>query len=340
MTARPWREAWEEALYGPGGFYLRPEGPGAHFRTASTASSSGLLGRALAVLAERCGCTSVVDVGAGHGELLLAVGVAAPSLRLVAVERAPRPDGLPAAVEWLADPPETMHATLLVGWELLDVVPCPVLEADPDGTTRQVLVAADGTQTLGDSVGPEDSAWCRRWWPVTVPGSRAEVGTARDELWSGLVSRLADGVALAVDYGHTLAHRPPAGTLTGFRAGRQVAPVPDGATDLTASVALDSLAAALPDGPDRLTWLLRQREALVALGLSGRRPDQALARSDPARYLARLAAAGEAAELEDASGLGGFGWVVHAVGGTATRGAEGLFGAAGWLDTARGWLTS
>ena len=38
------------------------------------------------------------------------------------------------------------------------------------------------------------------------------------------------------------------------------------------------------------------------------------AERDPAGYLAALARAGEAAELTDPGGLGGFGWLVQAVG--------------------------
>ncbi|MYS43043.1 hypothetical protein GTY23_17755, partial [Streptomyces sp. SID5998] len=64
--------------------------------------------------------------------------------------------------------------------------------------------------------------------------------------WAGAVSRLRRGLAVAVDYAHTAADRPPFGTLTGFRDGRETAPVPDGSCDLTAHVALDACAAAGP----------------------------------------------------------------------------------------------
>src|SRR5947208_2791006 len=80
---------------------------------------------------------------------------------------------------------------------------------------------------------------------------RAEVGAPRDTAWAGAVRALARGVALAVDYGHLREDRPAFGTLTGFRNGRQVAPVPDGSCDLTAHVAIDSVAAA-PDVPSGL----------------------------------------------------------------------------------------
>jgi hypothetical protein len=77
----------------------------------------------------------------------------------------------------------------------------------------------------------------------------------------------------------------------------------DGSCDVTAHVALDSLAAAVSG------QLTTQRDALRALGISAERPSQELARAEPLRYLAELSSAGEAAELLNPSGLGGFGWV-------------------------------
>ncbi|MBI0380394.1 hypothetical protein JBE27_30050, partial [Streptomyces albiflaviniger] len=43
-----WRTAAERALYGAGGFFRRPEGPGGHFRTSVHASP--LFARAVAEL--------------------------------------------------------------------------------------------------------------------------------------------------------------------------------------------------------------------------------------------------------------------------------------------------
>jgi hypothetical protein len=109
-----------------------------------------------------------------------------------------------------------------------------------------------------------------------------------------------------VDYGHTRAARPPYGTLTGYRAGRQVPPVPDGSRDLTAHVALDSL----PGGGA----LVPQRDALHALGLSAPRPPLSLASTDPAAYVRALSATTHAAELTARGGLGDFTWVTTPVG--------------------------
>ena len=60
------RQAWDDALYGPDGFYRR-ERPAQHFRTSVHASA--LFGQAIARLASAAGVSQVVDIGAGSGEL-------------------------------------------------------------------------------------------------------------------------------------------------------------------------------------------------------------------------------------------------------------------------------
>ncbi|MFV2120669.1 hypothetical protein ACE14D_20400, partial [Streptomyces sp. Act-28] len=72
---RGWRAATEDALYGPDGFYLRPEGPASHFRTSVHASPlyaaavARLLERVAAGLGAEAGPDGVafVDMGAGRG---------------------------------------------------------------------------------------------------------------------------------------------------------------------------------------------------------------------------------------------------------------------------------
>ncbi|MFE9633123.1 SAM-dependent methyltransferase [Streptomyces sp. NPDC006463] len=305
-----WRAAMEAALYGPDGFYVRPGGPGpaGHFRTSVHASGlyAGAVARLLRWVDTELGHPQgldLVDVGAGRGELLAGVLAALPAevaarVRAYAVERAERPAGLDPRVRWVAAPPEGI-AGLLFANEWLDNVPLEVAE---DG--RYVLVAPDGTESPGGAVDGADLAWLERWWPG---GGRAEIGRARDEAWAAAVASVERGLAVAVDYAHTRDARPPYGTLTGFRAGREVPPVPDGSCDVTAHVALDACA-----GPGSV--LLTQREALTALGVSGARPPLALASTDPAAYVRALASAGEAAELTSRTGLGAFGWLVQPVG--------------------------
>ncbi|MER5201948.1 SAM-dependent methyltransferase [Streptomyces sp. NPDC002825] len=322
-----WREATERALYGPGGFYLRPEGPAGHFRTSVHASPlfAAAVARLLAEVAEELGTAEVdlVDVGAGRGELLTAVLAAVGSslsVRAYAVERAARPDGLDPRVEWTDKVPEGVRGLLFAN-EWLDNVPVDVAEADAAGTVRYVEVAPDGTERLGAPVTGPDADWLARWWPLREPGARAEIGRPRDEAWAAAVASLAGGRAVAVDYAHVRASRPPFGSLTGFRAGREVPPVPDGSCDVTSHVALDACgrlsaggaggdgaAAGLP-----VAELVTQREALRRLGVSGERPPLALASTDPAGYVRALASAGEAAELTARGGLGDFLWLIQRV---------------------------
>jgi hypothetical protein len=91
-----------------------------------------------------------------------------------------------------------------------------------------------------------------------------------------------------------------------------VEPLPDGSRDVTAAVAVDSVAAAT-DGT-----VLRQRDAVARLGISAERPPLRLARSAPQEYAAALATATRAADLTAPGGLGDFYWVVS--GGTEETG--------------------
>ncbi|WP_369248247.1 SAM-dependent methyltransferase [Streptomyces sp. R41] len=382
---RGWREATEEALYGPSGFYRRPEGPAGHFRTSVHASP--LFAQAVARLLCRVdealdhpASLAFVDMAAGRGELVTGVLAALPAdvacrARGYAVERADRPAGLDHRIEWLAEPPRGITGLLFAN-EWLDNVPVDVAEVDSEGVRRLVLVREDGAERLGEPVEGADAEWLRRWWPlpseavasgappsdtssasdarpsdgrasdgraseasdadealppgrsaaVALPsepkesetrpsegvgalseGTRAEIGLPRDTAWASAVSTLDRGLAVAVDYAHFAAARPPFGTLTGFREGRETVPVPDGSCDITAHVALD--ACALPGG--RVTT---QRAALRALGVSGARPPLALASTDPSAYVRALASAGAAAELTAPGGLGDFGWLLQPVG--------------------------
>ncbi|MEV5611587.1 SAM-dependent methyltransferase [Streptomyces sp. NPDC052225] len=309
----------EEALYGPQGFYRRPEGPAGHFRTSVHASA--LFAGAVAELLRRVDTAlgepaelAFVDMAAGRGELVSAVLHVLPEdvaarVRACAVEKADRPADLDHRIEWRAEPPSGVTGLLFAN-EWLDNVPLDVVEADEDGTARLVLVRRDGTETLAP--GPLDTAsarWLERWWPLPAePGLRAEIGLPRDEAWAAAVRGLERGLAVAVDYTHTRGARPPFGTLTGFREGRETAPVPDGSCDITAHVALDACAATPGAG------ILTQRAALHALGVTAQRPPLSLASQDPTAYVRALTRAGEAAELTARGGLGDFGWLVEPIG--------------------------
>jgi SAM-dependent MidA family methyltransferase len=330
----PWREAWHDALYAAGrGFYVARGGPAAHFTTAAHGPTGRVLAEALLsfwpVEQGSPVPSLVVDVGAGRGELathLLAAvdrveptyaaapGRAAPHRpRMVAVDVVDRPEGLDDRIEWLrspggADLPDRLRGledVLVVAHEWLDVVPCAVAEVDDAGVLREVLVEPEtGAETLGTPLGGPDLDWTERHWRPTEPGQRVEVGLARDRAWADLVSRVASGTLVAVDYGHTATARPGGGTLTAYALGGLTHPVPDGRCDLTAHVAMDTLDADV---------VRPQRDVLRGLGLRGATPPHSLATTHPLAYLAGLEQAGAEARLLDPDGFGAFWWAVKRV---------------------------
>jgi SAM-dependent MidA family methyltransferase len=322
-----WREATTFALYGTDGFYRR-EQPGDHFRTSVQASA--LFAQAVTTLARECGVRTLVDLGAGGGELLRDVHSRAPDLELVGVDLSARPAQLPDSIRWTSTfvdletttvgPPYLTrdHAdVLVVANEWLDDIPVDVVEIDEEGQPRLVHVDPEsGEERLGAAPDDEDAAWLARWWPLdgARPGARAEIGRTRDQAWADVVRRVGHGVLMAVDYWHRWPHRPLTGTLAGYQAGRLVTPVPDGTCDITAHVALDACAAAGEAAGATATLLTTQRRALQALGVDATLPRRSLATDDSTAYVRALERANQAAELLDLAGLGGFGWLVQAVG--------------------------
>lgn len=354
-TPLRWRDAMEQALYGPDGFFVSGAGPAAHFRTSVHASPvfAACLLRQLEAVDAALGHPDrldVVDVGAGRGELLRALlARAAPELSArihpVAVERATRPPDLPPEIDWRTDIPDGITG-LLLATEWLDNVPVDVAVHTQAGWRLLLVNPRTGEETLGPPPSPTETTWLTHWWPPALPrnapltkefadvessdqdtnslinavggggssGGRAEIGAGRDLAWAGALGKVARGLALAVDYGHLRDSRPLDGTLTGYRGGRQVPPVPDGSCDVTAHVAMDSVASAGERVARCAYSLVSQREALRALGADGGRPPLSLASRDPAGYLRALAAASAAAELTDPAGLGGHLWLRQPVG--------------------------
>ena len=311
VTWTPWKQAWDQALYGKSGFYRRAEGPAGHFSTATQGipQIGEMLARSLLKLMDQEGLDTFVDMGCGRGELLEHVHRLSPQSHCIGVDIVDRPR-LSEPISWIQSPgggqlPDELDGlsdTLVFANEWLDVVPCPIAELDEDGELREVLVKVpSGDERLGEIVSGTDREWCQWFWPIDrlEPGDRLEIGETRDTAWDDLLGRIASGLAVAVDYGHTIDSRPPPGSLTGFRQGRQVLPIPDGSCDLTAHVAMDSLTH---------DELLDQRTALRQLGISGQTPPHDLARSDPMAYLRGLSTASAAAALTAKGGFGDFMW--------------------------------
>jgi hypothetical protein len=268
-----------------------------------------MLARALLKLMAQEGLDTFVDVGCGRGELLEHVHQLSPEVHCVGVDIVDRPR-LSDPISWIRSPggaqlPDELDGlsdTLVFANEWLDVVPCPIAEIDGEGELREVLVnISSGDERLGEVVAGSDREWCQWFWPLDhlQPGDRLEIGETRDAAWDDLLARLASGLAVAVDYGHTIGSRPAPGSLTGYRLGRQVLPIPDRSCDLTAHVAMDSLTH---------DELVDQRTALRQLGISGQNPPHDLSRIDPMAYLRGLSTASAAAVLTARGGFGDFLW--------------------------------
>jgi SAM-dependent MidA family methyltransferase len=284
-------------------------GPGGRGRPGRGPSGRGPSGRGAA--GRRPGGLGPADrrlAGQRPGDRRLAGRIAA-----CAVEVAPRPAGLDPRIRWERVPPATITG-LVIASEWLDNIPLDVVELTAAGPAVVQVNPATGAERPHGRPGPADLAWVRGWWPLRACGERAEVGRTRCTAWAGVIRRIDRGVAVAADYGHLRAARPGCGTLTGYLEGRAVPAVPDGSRDITAHVALDACAEAGEAAGAGETVLTTQRAALRELGLDARRPPLALAASDPEGYALALSRASQAAELTDAAGLGGFGWLAQAVG--------------------------
>lgn len=257
--------------------------PKSHFDTPSTLCPDALTELIARLVPTEPGW--IIEPGAGDGTLLRALGTRFPAAGRYALE--PRPLALPGVdsrqTGWDTDTEQWSPAVdelldsltgpgLLVAVEWLDDLPCPVLE--PGGESP---------------LSPADADWLRNWWPV---GEHREVGRTRDRAWAWWAQRLPAGsTLLCVDYGHTAADRPATGSFTGYRDGHRVSPAPGeaGRTNLTAAVAVDSLAAAVeaagarPLARNRLSELTAPDQLPAGLAGLALRSQYAVL-SDPARF--------------------------------------------------------
>ena len=273
---RAWATAWQDAAFGRNGFYRRTVAE-EHFATDVTDGIDvarrliDLMAPELETIVARHGSATVTDAGAGSGLLVRQLAGLLPSSLIEqvawrAIDIRARPDDLPAAITWfqldIRDLGTTVSAVpgVVIAHELLDDIPCDVLEIDDDGARRVVLVDPDnGREELGPPLtslkadgilggaATRVDGWCDAWWPRREPAARIEVGCARDDVWRTLTDLVPDGLAIAIDYAHTRQDRDAGvwdgGTLVGYHEGRICRPVPDGRCNITAHVALDACAA-------------------------------------------------------------------------------------------------
>ena len=268
----------EFALYGePDGFYASGGGAGRRTGDFLTSVEVGpLFGRLVASLADRCweesgrpGDFTLVDAGAGRGTLARSVLAARPAcaelLRYVLVERSAAlrlahgelidsPPGPCVSLESRADLPGGPLNGLIVANELLDNLPCRLLERTVDGWAEAFVRAesADGVGRFVEELRPltaEEELVADALAPEAPVGGRIPLAAAAVEWVGHALDTLRDGSLVVVDYTDTsasLAARPAWEWVRTYRSGvRGHEPLVDvGSADITVEVPLDQVLAA------------------------------------------------------------------------------------------------
>ena len=282
----------ELALYAvPGGYYERPGRVGRSGDFVTGPSWHPAFGRCLLrFLADLpgvdAGDASLLDVGAGEGELLAAVRDSAPpGPRLLGVERsATRREAAASAVpaaRLLASLEEVdapVSGVVFV-YELFDALPVRAFRVGQDGSLVERLVEGDraGGFRWTEGPAPDGGEIARRLagrGAVLEPGQLLEVRPGAPALARRLASTLRSGALLIFDYGApTRALYGPArqgGTLEAFVAHqvtRDVLAEP-GSRDITAWVDFDEVAAELRGAGLDVAGPVSQARFLLANGIA------------------------------------------------------------------------
>ena len=243
--------------------------------------SGPLFGRLVARLADRCweelgrpDDFTLVDAGAGRGMLARSVLVARPrcadagALRYVLVERSAalrreheqlleHPPGPCAALESRADLPDGPLDGLVIANEMLDNLPCRLLERTVDGWAE--VYVESGAPTAGAGafvetlrpVAPEVQDAADALAPGAPVGGRLPLTVEAIEWVGRALALLRRGSLAVIDYtdsSASLAARPHREWVRTYRAGvRGHEPLQDaGRCDITVEVPLDQILAAHP----------------------------------------------------------------------------------------------
>ena len=350
-AALPWEDAWQEALYGPNGFYRVGGGPAAHFTTSAHGPAGAVFAQALLALADGAGLRTIVDFAAGRGELSTRLAEAAATggsvgtggtagsagsgrlggaasraggparpegavRRVIAVDVVPRPSGLDGSVEWMSGPGGPSVPDLRPLGPAL-VVANEWLDVVPcpvvavDARGETRLVLID--RAGGESLGDPPDDHDAAWLAKwwPDPGRTPERGGHRAE-----VGRSRDAA-----YAALVAAAAPGSLVVAIDYGHTRATRPLGGS--LVGYRGGAQVAPVPDGTCDLTAhvamdslgadrLLTQRDALRELGLDGERPSYDLSRTDPMAYLEALSRASAASALTR-PGLGDFWWAITSV---------------------------
>jgi len=286
----------EAALYDPdGGYYERPGrvGRGGDFVTASTwhPAFARCLARVARQLRDALGAPiDVVDVGAGEGELLGAIGEAlrrdgdaGRGFRLVGVERsatrrarASERDPSAAWASTLEEIPVALSG-LVVAYELFDALPVRALHFEGGRLLERVVALGAGggfEWAVSPCADGDATLESLRGRGVRLrEGQALEIRPAAAGLARGLAARLSRGLLLVFDYGarsrSLYGTARSGGTLEAFhahRVSRDVLSDP-GSRDITAWVDFSEIEAACSDAGLVVSGLVSQARFLAAAGI-------------------------------------------------------------------------
>lgn len=200
----------EEALYGEGGYYARPDlriGERGDFVTGS--SLSPLFGRSTARLLEALsrvlgGPATLLEAGYGSGAHLSAVreALADGTVHLLGWDRVPR--ALPEGVTGLASLDDVAWRGidgLVFSYELFDALPVHRLVRRAEGVF-ELMVALEEDGTFGWVDGPPSAEALRALPEATLhEGQIADVAPGWRPLYRSLAERLGSGLLITCDYG-------------------------------------------------------------------------------------------------------------------------------------------
>jgi len=266
----------EEALYGPGGFYMgTPIGSADDFVTSPHVHPvfSRLVGIALETLWEALGRPlpfRLVEVGAGDGTMaseLVAgferggIDVEYTAVELGAEARRRLAAITPHVATRLADVAR-LHPGVLFANELLDNLPFRRVRRRGDAL-MEVRVGLDGDRLVEVEV-PGDVELAA-FAPDLEDGGESVIPTGASAFVDELVRTLGRGYAVLIDYGAT---GPQAGEVHGYRGHRVVEDVlaDPGSTDVTAGVDLHALVDRAESAGLVSFGTVSQEAALRALG--------------------------------------------------------------------------
>ncbi len=305
--ALPFAEVMEEALYGDGGYYNRPDMPiGARGDFVTGSSLSKLFGRATVRLLERLdralgSPAALLDAGCGDGSHLAAIAEVSTPRPLYGCDRIER--SLPGGVTRLASLDRAPPIDGVVfSYELFDALPVHRLVGREDGSVGELWVGLDDEGAAEWRVGELSAPQLSE----LLGGIRLGSGQIADLApgWAPLYGRLAAalhrGLLVTFDYGYERERLLDPrirrhGTLACYRKHRvhRDALSALGEQDLTAHVDFTALREAGEAAGLETVAFSRQALWLTALGLfEDLGPDADLARRQ------------EAAALLDPEGMG------------------------------------